>query len=184
MRRILLVVSSFFVCSCEVFFPTQTKSECSYAIDATGDAGHESVDLHRAYANQSGTSSVQLTLKIEMVGTWRPPTTAYSWFVEANMTSTDANGATGDVSVIVQRHDGVDETFITGDVNLADVTITDEANGVLITVNLPPTTPWDVDAAYAWLRTGYMDTMSSQIVYDTKGTLAEPFQFCLNDLRP
>lgn len=76
-----------------------------------------------------------LTADFNMFGPWRPSQAFYSYYVGCYLYA--AGAAMPTVSVITQRHDGVDDVLVTG-VPATDVTVTDAADGPTITIANAP----------------------------------------------
>lgn len=100
--------------------------------DLAAPDGDPSLDIEGVNIEVSGTTA---TFDVFVYGTWPPPASTYSWFVECSLT---ANGSPVAVAT-TQVHAGAPSTYGTG-VSAANITVTPGTDSVrLVLVNLPGT---------------------------------------------
>lgn len=98
--------------------------------DLTGPDGDPSVDV--TLVERATDSSGAPWVRAIVAGSWPPSDSFYSWFLTVELYR---DGSTAPaVEITRQRHDGTDETFVTG-LDMSEVTVTDEAEGPLFVVD-------------------------------------------------
>jgi hypothetical protein len=162
-----------------------------FGIESDEDKRIREESLMRFYAEQSnvpeptvdiievaaGQSEDRMGVGVKTAG-GPAPQTAYSNYVEVRA----RNGAQ-EISVVVQRHDGVDSTIVNG-VALADVQYVPTPWGHYI--EIPRQEGWDQDLTIFEIFMGFLETDSSPFIQDETGDLegeeTEPVEDILSEI--